>query len=253
MNSETPKPRKPRYEVTVRRVTRLTPRMVSVTFGGDEIANFGWNGPAAHIKLIFSPGTETTRPLMRTYTPRRFDREARELDVEFVLHGEGVASTWAEQATPGQKLTIAGPGRCYAVDPEAEWFVLMGDDSAIPAISTILEVLPASARALVYLEVPHSEEERPLSTRADARITWLARGEKPSDAGRMLEDAARGLQLPDGPGRIYVACESGAMRRIRHHLLRERQLDPSRIVTRGYWKLGATDYPDNDYGDDAKP
>src|SRR5262245_16714620 len=139
--SEVPaKPRKPRYPATVKRVAHVTPRMVRVTFTSPELAAFGWNGPAAHIKVIFAdpatalapPAENAPRPTMRTYTPRRFDPKAAELDVDFVLHGEGPASTWASQAAIGQSLMIGGPGRNYVVDPAAEWFVLVGDDSAIP-------------------------------------------------------------------------------------------------------------------------
>jgi NADPH-dependent ferric siderophore reductase len=96
----TAKPRRPRYPATVKRVQTLTPRMVRVTFTSTELANFGWNGPAAHIKVIFVDPAQAAvaapsdpRPTMRTYTPRRFDRDSRELDVDFVLHGEGPAST----------------------------------------------------------------------------------------------------------------------------------------------------------------
>jgi NADPH-dependent ferric siderophore reductase len=141
------KPRKPRYPATVMRVKQLTPHMVRVTFSSPELATFGWNGPAAHIKLIFGDPAATPRPTMRTYTPRRFDPAARELDVDFVLHGEGPASTWAAQAAVGQTLTIAGPGRSYTIDSAAPWFVLAGDESAIPAICTILEHLPPAAPA----------------------------------------------------------------------------------------------------------
>src|SRR5579872_131579 len=110
------RPRKPRYAVTVQRVRRLTPRMLRVTFGGEELSRFAWNGPAAHIKLFFGEP-----PVARTYTPRRFDRETCELDVDFVLHGEGPASSWAEQAAAGQSLVVAGPGRSYELDPGARW------------------------------------------------------------------------------------------------------------------------------------
>src|SRR5688572_7818325 len=91
------KPRKPRYPATVKRVEHLTPRMVRVTFSSPELSDFAWNGPAAHIKLIFgppladaggAPAAEPARPTMRTYTPRRFDPHAHELDVDFILHGE---------------------------------------------------------------------------------------------------------------------------------------------------------------------
>lgn len=257
-----PKPRRPRYPVTVKSVQRLTPRMVRVTFTSPELEKFVWNGPAAHIKLIFGPdaagqtqdapaGSDAGRPVMRTYTPRRFNREARELIVDFVLHGEGVASTWAAQAAAGQTLTIAGPGRHYVVDPTAEWFLLAGDETAIPAISTILEVLPPTSRAFVFLEVVDAGEEHCIHAGANATVRWLHRGEDASRAGQLLEAAIREHSLPPTQGRVYVACEAGAMRRIRSHLLRERGMPADRLVTRGYWKLGEVDHPDGDYGQDV--
>lgn len=254
------RPRKPRFAVRVKRIRRLTPRMVRVTFTGDELCGFAWNGPAAHIKLIFESQSAQTpaggaqggaRPTMRTYTPRRFDPAARELDVEFVIHGEGPASAWAQGAEVGQSLTIAGPGRSYAVDPEADWYVLAGDDTAIPAICTILDVLPPSVKALALIEVADSAEEHSLETRtANTEIRWVQRGADPRHAGRELEAAVRRIELPPGAGRIYVACESDAMRRIRRHLISERGFPRDRLVTRGYWRLGETDHPDRDYGED---
>jgi NADPH-dependent ferric siderophore reductase len=262
------RPRKPRFVVRVKRVRRLTPRMVRVTFTGEELSGFAWNGPAAHIKLIFdtadghapggqqaaTPATPTeggARTPTRTYTPRRFDAAARELDVEFVIHGEGPASAWAERAAVDQQLTIAGPGRSYAVDPEADWYVLAGDDTAIPAICTILDVLPPSVKALALLEVVDSAEEHALETRtANTEIRWLRRGPDPRHAGRELESAVRRMELLPGTGRIYVACEADAMRRIRRHLVTERAFPRERLVTRGYWRLGETDHPDRDYGED---
>ncbi|MGH8258320.1 MAG: siderophore-interacting protein [Steroidobacteraceae bacterium] len=248
MAGETPRARKPRYLAHVKRVRRLTPRMTRVTFTGEELATFGWNGPAAHIKLIFGDGE---RPLIRTYTPRRFDPQTGELDVEFVIHGEGPASAWASQADAGQSLTIAGPGRSYAVDPSADWYLLIGDDTAIPALCTILEALPATVKALALIEVADAAEEHALETRsANTEIRWLHRGPDPRHAGRELEAAVRRIELPPGSGRVYVACESDSMRRIRRHLLSERQLARDRLVTRGYWRLGETDHPDRDYGED---
>lgn len=261
--SEPQRPRKPRYRAQVRLVRRLTPRMTRITFAGEELAGFDWNGPAAHIKLIFDSaqaaageaaagsGESAARPVMRTYTPRRFDAAARELDVDFVIHGEGPASTWAEQAQPGQSLTIAGPGRSYTVDPQADWYLLAGDDTAIPAICTILEALPAGVKAVALIEVIDAAEEHPLETRsANTEIRWLPRGPNPASAGRELEAAIRRVELPPGAGRIYVACEAEAMRRIRRHLLHEREFPRDRLVTRGYWRLGETDHPDRDYGED---
>jgi NADPH-dependent ferric siderophore reductase len=257
------KPRKPRYPATVKRVEHLTPRMVRVTFTSPELADFAWNGPAAHIKLIFgtpaaagaatapAPAGETARPTMRTYTPRRFDPEARELDVDFILHGEGPASTWASQAAVGQTITIAGPGRNYVVDSSADWFLLAGDDTAIPAIATILEALPSTASATVFIEVVSGEDEVALPSRPNTTVTWLHRGDDARHAGGPLEASLRNLPMPAGSGRIYVACESGAMRRIRAHLLTDRTINREHLITRGYWKLGAVDHPDGDYGQES--
>ena len=254
-----PRARKPRYSVSVRRVAKLTPRMVRVTFDGEALEGFIWNGPAAHLKLIFGepaadrPSSDNPpRPIMRTYTPRRFDAATRELEVDFVIHGTGPASDWAAQAAPGQTLTLAGPGRSYAVDPAADWYLLVGDDTAIPAICTILEALPAAAPKRVLLEVADASEEHPLDAPlANAELTWLRRGEDAVRAGRALEAAVRALDPPAGSGRVYVACEAGAMRRIRQHLLHDRALPREHLVTRGYWKLGETDHPDRDYGEDV--
>jgi NADPH-dependent ferric siderophore reductase len=255
---EAARPRKPRYRVEVRRVERLTPRMVRVTFAGEELAGFVWSGPASHVKLFFgsdgrdAPATPSERPTARTYTPRRFDPASREIDVEFVIHGEGPASRWAEQAAAGQTLTLAGPGRSYSIDSAADWHLLVGDDTAIPAICTILESLPPSVRALVLLEVvDEAEEHAPDPRGGSTEIQWVRRGPDPGQAGRGLESAVRALELPAGSGRIYVACEADAMRRIRRHLLVERCFPRERLVTRGYWRLGETDHPDRDYGEDV--
>jgi NADPH-dependent ferric siderophore reductase len=245
--------------VQVTRVARLSPHMVRVTFTGDDLAAFCWNGPAAHIKLSYPeegqaeppmPQPDGPRPTMRTYTPRRFDPSVPELDVDFVLHGDGPASEWAAQAREGQALILAGPGPNYQIDPDAEWFLLAGDDAALPAIETILDALPAGTRAHVLLEVADEHEQRPLATAAQLDITWMHRGPDPAQADVALEAAIRATQLPAGNGRVYVGCEASAMRRIRRHLLQERGLDPATIVTRGYWRLGEMNYTDHDYGTD---
>ncbi len=247
--------------VQVTRFAQLSPRMVRVTFSGDDLSAFAWNGPAAHIKLIFPedgqaeprmPQPDGPRPTrMRTYTPRRFDPTIPELDVDFVLHGDGPASNWAAHADVGQALILGGPGPNYQIDASADWFLLAGDDAALPAIETILEALPAEARAQVLLEVADEHEERPLSTAAHLDITWLHRGAQPVQPGTALEAAVRAIELPAGNGRVYVGCEAAAVRRIRKHLLQEWGLDPATIVTRGYWKLGEVNYTDHDYGADT--
>ena len=246
--------------VRVTRVVQLTPHMVRVTLTGDDLGAFGWNGPAAHIKLVFPeagqaepllPEPDGPRPTrMRTYTPRRFDPAVPELDVEFLLHGDGPASAWAAQAQPGQGLLLSGPGPSYPIAPDAEWFLLAGDDAALPAIETILAALPTGVPVRAVLEVMDAREERSLATPARLDVTWVHRDPDPARADAALEAALFAMPLPAGNGRIYIGCEATAMRRIRAHLLHERGLDPATLITRGYWRREATNYTDRDYGTD---
>ncbi|OOG45006.1 siderophore-interacting protein [Polaromonas sp. A23] len=253
--------RRPPRRVEVRRVEVLSPAMRRITLAGAELEGFMPAGPASYIKLIFpEPGqTEPTRPLpdgpravsMRTYTPLAIRPEALEVDVDFVLHGEGPASTWAAQATVGQVLFLMGPGPGYTLDPAVAQHLLIADDSALPAVETILAALPATARAQVLLEVISHAEQRPLHSAAQLDVSWLPRGTDHRAAGEPLIKALRALSPIAAKARVYLACEAAAMRRIRQLLIDELGVSRGQIVGRGYWKLDVVNHPDHDYGDDA--
>lgn len=256
-----PRKRRPPRRVEVSRIEVLSPAMRRITLTGAELEGFAPAGPASYIKLIFpEPGqTEPVRPLpdgpravsMRTYTPLAVRPETLEVDVDFVLHGEGPASSWAAQASLGQVLFLMGPGPGYALDASAAQHLLIADDSALPAVETILAALPETARAQVLLEVIAAAEERPLHSAARLDVTWLPRGSDHRAAGLPTEKALRVLRTIAPDTRIYLACEAAAMRRIRKLLMDELGVDRSRIVGRGYWKLDVTNHPDHDYGEDA--
>lgn len=234
--------------------------MRRVTFDGPELASFAWSGPAAHIKLVFpEPGSDVppeVRPdgprltTMRTYTPRRFDPASPTLVVDFVLHGEGPGSTWAARARPGLELVLMGPGRGYQVDSDAAWYAIAGDGAALPAIETLLEAIPPTIPVSVFVEVPDSGEERPLPAAERADVRWLLRGDDAQRAGMPLLQALQQFAWPAGDGRLYVGCEAAAMRRIRQLALETSGLDRTRVVTRGYWRIGEVNHPDHDYGED---
>jgi NADPH-dependent ferric siderophore reductase len=248
--------------IEVLAVHTLSPRMRRVTFGGPDLASFAWSGPAAHIKIIFPepglgldtvplPDPDGPRPATtRTYTPRAFDADALTLDVDFVLHGHGPAAAWAAQARAGQQLVMMGPGPGYAADADAPWYVLIGDDAALPAIETILAALPPAMNISVLVEVPETDEARALAGPAHADVRWLARGDDPQAAGSALLAELAGFAWPPGDGRVYIGCESQAMRRIRERVLETSKLDKSRVVARGYWRTGAVNHPDHDYAAD---
>jgi NADPH-dependent ferric siderophore reductase len=248
--------------VEVRRVERPTPRCVRVTFGGEELAGYEMRGPAAHIKVLFPREGEDSvllpewgpegpllkegqsMPPSRTYTPRSWDPAKRELTVEFMLHGEGLASSWARSVKPGVVGAVTLPGGPYAIDETADWYLIAGDESALPAIETILEALPSGKPAYVIAEVADVSEERHL---AATSVTWLHQN-RDAESGAALERALRDFEAPSGNGRVWVGCEAGIMRSIRKHLLFERGMQRSEIHTHGYWKKGAANHPDHDVG-----
>ena len=238
---------------SVRRIERLTLRMLRVTLAGPELEGFTVAEPAAIVRLLLPPpgadelalptwnGNEFLladgrRPTIRTFTPRRADPQARELDVEIVVHGQGAASGWAEAAATGSPAAVSGPGRGYAIDPAAPGFLLAGDETAIPAISQLLEVLPADRPVRVLAELADPDARLPLPHHPGAAVEWcdLPRGAPPGDS---LVAAIRAEALGTGT-RVWVAGEAAAVQRIRHHLFHDRRLPRSQASVRGYWKHG---------------
>ena len=249
--------------VQVTRVERPTPGCIRVTFSGQELEGFEMRGPAAHIKVMFGePGDASPllpewgpegailaegekMPPSRTYTPRSFDPDTNQLVIEFMLHGDGLATSWAKSAKAGDEVAVTLPGGPYAVEP-ADRYIIGGDESALPAIETILEELDDTSKAEVIVEVDGPAEERPL---ASAQVTWLHRNGE--ESGRLLEQAIRSLEAPVGNTRVWIGCEASVMRDIRKHLLNDRGLDRDAIHTHGYWKQGASNHPDHDVGQDV--
>ncbi len=262
----TPQPRPKRrpapIRVHVRRVERPAPRVVRVTFAGPDMHRFRWPGAGSHLKVFLpEPGATDVdlpapdpdglvtfdRPLTtRTYTPLRYDERAGELDIDFVVHGHGPASTWAARVQPGDRAAVGIPRASYQLSPEATALVLAGDETALPGIATILASRPGNLPTTVFAEVRDADDEVPM----DTPVTWLHRGT--TQAGVLLHDALRSAELPAGV-RVWVAAEAHAVRRLRDLLLEERGLDREQVVTRGYWRHDGVNHPDHDFGEDDLP
>ncbi|MGS0542061.1 siderophore-interacting protein [Pseudomonas sp. Y5-11] len=237
-----------RRKLEVLRVVDLTPRMRRITLGGQELAGFISLGTDDHVKLLFPQNAEQAAaletmvlgagkdngpmPEMRDYTPRRYDLEKLELDIDFVLHGDGPASTWAEQARPGQFLHIGGPRGSMIVPDIFDSYLLIGDETALPAIARRLESLAANRKALVVIEVENGAEQQVLESAAQVNVIWVLR-----EGGKdNLLTTVRQLQVPKGNLYAWVATETKVSRQIRRVLLDEHGLNEQFVKAVGYWR-----------------
>ena len=247
----------------VRSTTWLTPAMVRVVLGDGDLETFVMPGdtephtdtyvnlaipPAgAPYDAVFDPAQVRSdhpaevQPARRRYTVRAWDDDALELTLDFVVHGdEGVAGPWAAAARPGDVLVFQGPGSGYRPDPDADWHLLVGDESALPAIAASLEVAPEGAPVVVRLlcDGPDHELELPTPSRLDLR--WLHRTGGPEDVDLLVE-AVRTLEFPSGRLHAFVHGEADEIRAIRRHLLVERGLSRSDMSCSPYWRRTMTD------------
>jgi NADPH-dependent ferric siderophore reductase len=246
---------RPAVRLRVLRTQRLTPHMIRIVAGGEGLAAFQPNEfTDAYVKVLFpAPGVRYPEPfdmgairaefpreqwpVMRSYTVRHYDANAGELSIDFVHHGdEGIAGPWAREAKPGDELLLNGPGGAYTPGEEAEWHLLVGDESALPAIALTLEAMPAGALVRVFVEVEDASEEQPLVTKGDAQVRWIHRA-----AGEDLVAAVRALDFPEGVVQAFVHGEAGFVRQLRRYLLDERGVRKDLLSISGYWRRGATD------------
>lgn len=249
------RPARAAHEGVVTRVEQLTPHMVRVVVGGEALAGIEAGQFSDHYIKIFFPQSgvdypapfdmgvirETmpreTWPVVRTYTIRKWLPEIGEMWVDFVVHGdEGVAGPWAARARPGDTVRFLGPGGAYLPSADADWHLLAGDESAIPAIAASLERLPDGVPARAFIEVSGPDEEQKIETTGDAEIVWLHRGDRP--VGELLVDAVKELEFPAGTPQVFVHGEAGFVRELRGHLRLERNLSRDQLSISGYWRRG---------------
>ncbi|MEU8586263.1 siderophore-interacting protein [Streptomyces sp. NPDC048664] len=241
------------HSAHVVRTERLTPHMQRVVLGGAGLADFTAGTCTDHyVKLLFpAEGAvypepfdlqrireEFPReqwPVTRTYTVRAWDPRQRELTLDFVVHGdEGLAGPWAARAEPGDTVRFMGPGGAYAPNGDADWHLLAGDESALPAIAAALEALPEGAKAHAFVEVSGPEEEQEID--CDVDVVWLHRGHRPQ--GEALVEAVRALEFPEGRAHVFVHGEAGCVKELRRLLRVELQIPREDLSISGYWRLG---------------
>jgi NADPH-dependent ferric siderophore reductase len=219
--------------VTVDSVHQVTPRMTRVRLVGDALADLS-AVPGQTLK-IYVPDLLSGRPVSRDYTVRDYDAAERWLDIDFVLHGEGPAANWARRARPGETLEFVGPSGRYRPDPDADWHLFAGDETALPAIQAYVAMLPAEACVVLYIEVADAAEQQPMPGVAAPAVHWLHRDGRSAGTTTVLEDALAAARLPSGQGRIWLAGHTPTVRRIRAHLLSKRSIDRRALYVKGFW------------------
>ena len=243
---------------------RVTPAVIRLVLGGGDLTRFrAAPFTDSYVKIVFlESGVSYPRPLdlaavreqlpaehqprLRTYTVRDWDDASCRLTLDIVTHGDvGLAGPWAQTLEPGDEVLIVGPGGEYAPDPTADWHLLVGDESALPAIAVALEALPADAVAHAFLEVPGPADELPLAGPSGAHVTWVHRHtgtpQNSRPVGELLVDAVTGLQFPTGRVHAFVHGEAGFVKELRRLLRIERGIPREQLSISGYWRAGADD------------
>ncbi|CAL9460515.1 siderophore-interacting protein [Streptomyces sp. NPDC057837] len=266
------------FSLQVARTRRLGPSLVRVTFTGPDLHAFHSDGRDQSLSLFLPhPGQpepvvplelgdgwwqgwrelpDDVRAVMRSYTLRALRRDPDEIDIDFALHGvepgagaeAGPASRWAARAAAGDRVLLLGPAvadnRAIRFRPpeDTDLVVVWGDETAVPAASAIVESLPAGTRARVWLEVPHAGDIQDLVTEADAEITWLVREREGAEGSPMALDALRAARLPAAERPyVWIAGESGCVKELRRHFVRELGVDRRRVTFVGYWRRGVSE------------
>ncbi|KFB08274.1 Siderophore-interacting protein [Nitratireductor basaltis] len=244
-------------EMVVHATRQISPKMRRITLRGKDLARFAVGGH--HIRLLFSPRPGVTpvwpvmgsdgrqawpegeRPLLRVYTIRRIDVEAGLIDVDFVLHegDEMPGAGFAASARPGDIVGMMGPGGGGL--PAGDRFILAGDETAIPAISRMLEEMPENASGTVYLEIANDRERQQLVSRGNFRIHWLSRNDRQAGTTDLLENSVRGecilTGLRDGSF-LWVGCEHKAASALREFAKTTLKLPRERHQITAYWRRG---------------
>jgi NADPH-dependent ferric siderophore reductase len=259
------------FRIEVARVRLLSTHLARITFTGPDLDGMTSGGLDQRIKLVFPrPGQgepivpdgprpyqalrelpTDVRPTLRSYTVRAHRPQLGEFDVDFVLHGDiGPASAFAGRARPGDRLLVYAPnaehphgsrltGVEFRLDAVGDRALLVGDETALPAIAGILAELPVGVHARVYVEVPEPSDAQPLPTAASAEVHWLPRRDR--RPGALLTEAVRSVRLPGGGWYAWLAGESGMVTTVRRHLVAERGFARNAVTFMGYWRYGRSE------------
>ena len=228
--------------------SKFTDSYVKLVFVGDDVDIASLPQPLTLDSFAELPAAK--QPVVRTLTVRRADPSAREIAIDVVVHGEhGAAGQWAATAEPGQPAYLMGPAGAYSPDPAADWHLLAGDETALPAISVALEALPANAIGQAFVEIAGPEDEIALTAPEGVKINWIYRGgradligeDRAGDHAPLIEAVKTAAWLP-GQVHAFVHGEAQAvMHNLRPYIRKDREVDAKWASISGYWRRGRTE------------
>jgi NADPH-dependent ferric siderophore reductase len=225
--------------LVVQRSERITPNMQRITFAGEGLAGFPNDTASAYLKLQFPQSNDSVAT--RSYTVRHFNPAARELEIDFVVHGDsGPASGWAEKAVVGDTIRAGGPGPKKLLNLSGDWFLVIGDMSALPAIGANLAHLPSDAKGYALLELLDVDDRQDLKAPPGIELRWIVNPE-PARSIDVVMAAIRSLDWLHGECEAWVAGELDTVRAVRNYLKTERGMTREQFYASSYWQFGRTD------------
>ncbi|MFZ6875882.1 siderophore-interacting protein [Undibacterium sp. Di27W] len=216
-------------------VTRLTPHMQRITFQSDELHDFSSLAHDDHVKILLPIAGEADSFVTREYTPRYFDTQTGTLVLDFALHQHGPAHAWAMQAKTGDMLIVSGPGKSMVVADDFDWYLFIGDATALPAITRRLEQLRAGAQVTSIIMLADAADKQTCVTAASWQAHWLLRDSDAVSDEQALLTAAAAYQFPPGDGYIWIAAEKQAARALRTYMVEQRGQPEAWIKSSSYW------------------
>ncbi len=244
----------------VRRCEPLTPGFSGVTLGGPGVRDLVRGGGDQAVRLFFTRDgqrelrmptasnerwmvqvmlmAKAVRPWVRNLTVRRLRPAEQEIDIEFALHGDSPLSSWVRRVRPGDPAGIFDLGTMYRLPEHARGRLLVGDETALPAILSILEDDPHPPPTEVFVEVATAADVRDVPAPSGVRVHWLSRDDEDLRPGALALAAVRDAELPEGPLYAWAAGESRLATGVRRHLVDDRGVPKRDISFYGYWRLG---------------
>jgi NADPH-dependent ferric siderophore reductase len=227
-----------RRHLIVSATAMLSPRMRRVVFTSPALADFESSAHDDHVKLFFAPDDPAAAPSARDFTPRSFDCAQQTLAVDFVLHAHGPAASWARAARVGHTLEIGGPRGSTIVPDDFDWYLLVGDESALPAIGRRVEELRANVPVTTVVAIADADEQQSFTTAADWRPRWVHRNQESGDDSVALVRALEQLDPGRGDGFVWVAAETAVARAVRRYMVESRHHPAAWLKAAAYWTSG---------------